>query len=194
MSTNSQTNAIQAINDPQNYVNDIIQRATAYKDYAQKYQSAMEKIEDDKDYQDKYRDLAIQLAEDKMNEVIDYKKSLQDELTNKKRMVKIQTYENKRYKAINNVIIMMTLTFIALIGNNFLKAVLPEFLSLGLFVIIVLVGGYLIATTLLDIFNRDHHDFDKYDFGDFNVEKHKQSEEAIALTNAALNKTSCDRN
>ena len=75
MSTNSQTNAIQAINDPQNYVNDIIQRATAYKDYALKYQSAMEKIEDDKDYQDKYRNLAIQLAEDKMNEVIDYKKS-----------------------------------------------------------------------------------------------------------------------
>ena len=194
MSTNSQTNAIQAINDPQNYVNDIIQRATAYKDYALKYQSAMEKIEDDKDYQDKYRDLAIKLAEDKMNEVIDYKKGLQDELTNKKRMVKIQTYENKRYKAINNVIIMMTLTFVALIGNNFLKAVLPEFLSLGLFVIIVLVGGYLIATTLLDIFNRDHHDFDKYNFGDFNAEKHKQSEEAIALTNASLNKSKCPTN
>ena len=106
-------------------------------------------------------------------------------------MVKIQTYENKRYKAINNVIIMMTLTFIALIVNNFLKAVLPEFISLGLFVVIVLVGGYLIFTTLLDIFNRDHHDFDKYYFGEFDAEKHKQSEEAIALTNAALNKSKC---
>ena len=52
----------------------ILPNVPKLRDYAEKHQSAMNDIEDDLDYQDKYRNLAIQLAEDKMNEVIDLKK------------------------------------------------------------------------------------------------------------------------
>lgn len=90
-----------------------------------------------------------------------------DNIKNDKlRMVEINTYYGKRYKAYSELMklliyISLFLLFLAILNK---KELLPENISNALMIVVLVIGGYFFIRKLMDIIRRDNMDFDQYDW------------------------------
>jgi hypothetical protein len=89
-----------------------------------------------------------------------------EDTNNKKRMVEINTYYGKRYKAYSDfmkllIYICVPLLILAILKK---KGLVPDMVTYGLGSLVLLVGGYYFLWTIIDITWRDKMNFDSYDW------------------------------
>jgi len=110
--------------------------------------------------------VAIDVIENELNNSKRRLNYLQEEKSNKLRLVGINTYYGKQYNAHKEI--MKTVVFICIpvliltiLAN---KGILPGQVNLLLSGIIIIIGSILIGYKIIDLFNRDNMNFDEYNW------------------------------
>lgn len=89
---------------------------------------------------------------------------------NKMRMVQINTYFGKRYKAHTKVtkkliFICIPLLILAILKKKgLIPAIIPDMVIYGISALIILIGGYSLIVNIIDINSRDNMDYDAYNW------------------------------
>lgn len=123
---------------------------------------------------------AVGVVEGELNNAKTQLNELETVKNNKMRMVEINTYYGKRYKAHTQIIKKLILISVPLLILAILKkkdlipAIIPEMFIYGVSGLIILVGGYSILMNIIDVNSRDNMDFDEYSWS-FNPESVKPS-------------------
>lgn len=123
---------------------------------------------------------AVGVVENELNNAKRQLNQLETNKHNKMRMVEINTYYGKRYKAHTQLIkklifICIPLLIIAILKNKGLIPVfIPEMVIYGLSTLIIIVGGYSLVKNIIDIYSRDNMDYDAYNWN-FNPDAQKPS-------------------
>jgi hypothetical protein len=109
---------------------------------------------------------AIDVLENQLNESKIKLNIIEDQKSNKQRLVEINTYFGKRYNAHSNlmkiiVFICIPVIILTVLAN---KGILPLNIYRLLSVIILVIGLVLIGLQLIDISNRDDMNWDEYDW------------------------------
>jgi hypothetical protein len=110
--------------------------------------------------------VAIKIVEDELANSREKLKKLQEDKSNKLRLVEINTYYGKSYNAktyIMKIIVYMCIPILllAVLNNN---GIIPSELYGFISIIIMVVGIYFIGAQLIDITNRDKMNYDEYDW------------------------------
>ncbi len=110
--------------------------------------------------------IAIKIVEDELANSREKLKKLQEDKTNKLKLVEINTYYSKSYNAktyIMKVIVYMCIPILllAVLNNN---GLIPTGLYAFISIAIMVIGIYLIGAQLIDITNRDDMNYDEYDW------------------------------
>jgi hypothetical protein len=110
--------------------------------------------------------ILIDVVEKELNEAKTRMNQI-DNITNEKlRMVEINTYYGKRYKAYTElmklIIYISSVLLILVILNK--KQIIPEKIGNGIMGLVVAVGIFFIIRKLVDIYFRDNMDFDQYEW------------------------------
>lgn len=110
--------------------------------------------------------VAIKLIEDELANSREKLKKLQEDKSNKLRLVEINTYYGKSYNAktyIMKIIVYMCIPILllAVLNNN---SLIPSGLYTLISIIIMVIGIYFIGAQLIDITNRDEMNYDEYDW------------------------------
>jgi len=110
--------------------------------------------------------VAIKIVEDELANSREKLKKLQEDKSNKLRLVEINTYYGKSYNAktyIMKIIVYMCIPILllAVLNNN---GLIPSGLYAFISIIIMVVGIYFIGAQLIDITNRDEMNYDEYDW------------------------------
>ena len=106
----------------------------------------------------------VSIAEESLNTSKENLNHLSETKNNKMRMVQINTYFGKKYKAQAGLMKLIIVVSIILLLLAFLRknGVLPESIANILMGIVFLVGGFFILRRVLDISSRDNMNFDAY--------------------------------
>jgi hypothetical protein len=109
---------------------------------------------------------AIDILENQLNESKKKLNIIEEQKSNKQRLVEINTYFGKRYNAHSNlmkiiVFICIPVIILTVLAN---KGILPLNIYRLLTVIILLIGLVLIGLQLIDISNRDDMNWDEYEW------------------------------
>jgi hypothetical protein len=109
---------------------------------------------------------AIDILENELNESKIKLNIIEEQKSNKQRLVEINTYFGKRYNAHSNlmkiiVFICIPVIILTVLAN---KGILPLNIYRLLSVIILVIGLILIGLQLIDISNRDDMNWDEYDW------------------------------
>ena len=110
--------------------------------------------------------VAIKIVEDELANSRERLKKLQEDKTNKLRLVEINTYYSKSYNAktyIMKIIVYMCIPILllAVLNNN---GLIPSGLYAFFSIVIMVIGIYFIGAQLIDITNRDDMNYDEYDW------------------------------
>jgi hypothetical protein len=123
---------------------------------------------------------AVGVVEGELNNAKTQLNELETIKNNKMRMVEINTYYGKRYKAHTQIIKKLILICVPLLILAILKkkelipSIIPEMFIYGVSGLILLVGGYSILMNIIDVYSRDNMDFDEYSWN-FNPDSVKPS-------------------
>jgi hypothetical protein len=123
---------------------------------------------------------AVGIVEGELNNAKTQLNELETIKNNKMRMVEINTYYGKRYKAHTQIIKKLILISVPLLILAILKkkglipSIIPEMFIYGISGLIILLGGYSILTNIIDVNSRDNMDFDEYSWS-FNPDAVKPS-------------------
>jgi hypothetical protein len=114
---------------------------------------------------------AVGVVENELNNAKKQLNQLETNKHDKMRMVEINTYYGKRYKAHTQVakkliFICIPLLILAILKKkDLIPPFIPEMVIYGISALIILAGGYSLIRTMLDINSRDNMDFDEYNWG-----------------------------
>ena len=123
---------------------------------------------------------AVGVVEGELNNAKTQLNELETIKNNKMRMVEINTYYGKRYKAHTQIIKKLILICVPLLILAILKkkelipSIIPDMFIYGVSGLILLVGGYSILMNIIDVYSRDNMDFDEYSWN-FNPDSVKPS-------------------
>lgn len=106
------------------------------------------------------------VAESQLTDIKHQIRKLEEMKNDKLRMVEIGSYEAQRYDAYKKVMFYIFLTAIAMVIINKISqlGILPDFLSIGLMAVVLVVSIIAVVKNLLDIGSRSPLNFDKYNF------------------------------
>jgi hypothetical protein len=110
--------------------------------------------------------VAIDVIENELNNSKRRLNYLQEEKSNKLRLVGINTYYGKQYNAHKEVMktvvyVCIPVLILTILAN---KGILPGQLNLLLSGVIIIIGCILIGYQIIDLFNRDNMNFDEYNW------------------------------
>ena len=113
--------------------------------------------------------VAAQVIEGQMNTAKDTLDGLRQDKSNKLRLVEINNYYGRKYEYQTDImkIIVLMCAPILVISVLLKKGFLPEMVSTGLIVVIIVAGIIAVARKLMDLNRRNNLNFDQYDH-DFN--------------------------
>jgi len=113
--------------------------------------------------------VAVQVIEGQMNTAKDTLDGLKQDKSNKLRLVEINNYYGRKYEYQTDImkIIVLMCAPILVISVLLKKGFLPEMVSTGLIVVIIVAGIIAVARKLMDLNRRNNLNFDQYDH-DFN--------------------------
>jgi hypothetical protein len=108
----------------------------------------------------------VSIVEDELNNAKIQLNQLYEIKHNKMRMVEINTYYGKRYKAQSSVmkLIIFVCVIILVLAILQKKSLLPESIANILLGIVIVIGGFFIIWRILDISRRDNMNFDEYNW------------------------------
>lgn len=113
---------------------------------------------------------AVGVVEKELNNAKKHLNTLETSKHDKMRMVEINTYYGKRYKAHTQLVKKLIFISIPLIVLAILKKkdlippFIPETVIYGISGLIVLVGGLSLIHTIVDIYSRDNMEYDEYNW------------------------------
>ena len=110
--------------------------------------------------------MAIEIVENELAESKRRLQLLEDDKSNKLRLVEINTYYGKKYNAhsgIMKTIVIMCIP-ILIIGILSSRGILSNNITGGLITIIIIIGIISIGSQIIDLSNRDNMNFDEYDW------------------------------
>jgi len=108
----------------------------------------------------------VDLAEKNLNQLKKNTNNSDSNLGNKMRMVEINTYYSKKYKAYATIVYLMIILTLPILVLSVLRkrSLIPNMIA-DLFIAIILVlGGYLVIQKLYDVMWRDNMNFDEYNW------------------------------
>lgn len=114
----------------------------------------------------KNKNITIGIIENELSDIKDKYNSIKSGHINKLRMVEINTYYSKKYKAYGElmktiIIICIPILILSVLSNiNILSVNITRSIS----IFIVLVGALYIMTRVYDLYSRNNMDYDEYDF------------------------------
>lgn len=123
---------------------------------------------------------AVGVVENELNNAKKQLNQLENNKHDKMRMVEINTYYGKRYKAHTQLVkklifICIPLLILAILKKkDLIPLFIPELVIYVLSALIIIVGGYSLLHGIVDIYSRDNMDFDEYNWR-FNPEAQKPS-------------------
>ena len=112
----------------------------------------------------------VGVVEKELNNAKKNLNQLETSKNNKMRMVEINTYYGKRYKAHTQLIKKIILISIPLLILAILKKkdlippIIPENVIYGISGLIILIGGISLVYNIVDIYSRDNMDYDEYNW------------------------------
>tara|TARA_Y100001958_G_scaffold319_1_gene215 strand:+ start:2354 stop:3289 length:936 start_codon:yes stop_codon:yes gene_type:complete len=108
----------------------------------------------------------IDLAEKNLNQLKRNTNSGRSNVGNKMRMVEINTYYSKKYKAYATVVYLMIILTLPILVLSILRkrSLIPNMIADLLIAIILVIGGYFVIRKLYDIMWRDNMNFDEYNW------------------------------
>lgn len=112
----------------------------------------------------------VGIVENELNNAKAQLNQLDTNKQNKMRMVEINTYYGKRYKAHTKLVkklifICIPLLILAILKNKgLIPSFIPDAFIYGLSGLIILVGGYSLLNSIVDIYSRDNMDYDAYNW------------------------------
>lgn len=114
----------------------------------------------------KNKNITIGIIENELSDIKDKYNSIKSGHINKLRMVEINTYYSKKYKAYSElmksiIIICIPILILSVLSNI---NILPVNISRSISTFILLVGGLYIMTRVYDLYTRNNMDYDQYDF------------------------------
>lgn len=117
---------------------------------------------------------AVKIVENELNKAKTQLNTMETNKQNKMRMVEINTYYGKRYKAHTQLIkkivfIAIPLIILAILNK---QGLLSENIIYGLAVLILVLGGFVVIKNIIDLSSRDNMDYDAYNWR-FNPENVK---------------------
>jgi hypothetical protein len=109
---------------------------------------------------------AIDIIENELNQAKKKLNLIQDEKSNKLRLVEINTYYGKRYNAHTQLMKTIVLTCIPIIILSILanKGILPPKLYRVLAAIVLIIGVVILGRQLIDMSNRSNMNWDEYEW------------------------------
>ena len=109
--------------------------------------------------------VAAQVVESQMNNAKTMLASLKDDKSNKLRLVEINNYYGRKYEYQTDImkIVIMACAPILVISILLKKGFIPETISTGLIVVIIVAGIIAVARKVMDLNRRNNMNFDQYD-------------------------------
>ena len=113
---------------------------------------------------------AVGVIEKELNNAKEQLNQLDNVKNNKMRMVEINTYYGKRYKAhialIKQVLVIFVLLLILgiLMRIGLISAFIPNSVFYGLGTLVILIGGYGVIKNIIDLATRDNMNYDEYNW------------------------------
>ena len=109
--------------------------------------------------------VAAQVIESQMNTAKATLDGLREDKTNKLRLVEINNYYGRKYEYQTDIMKIVVLMCVPILVISVLmkKGFLPEMISTGLIVIIIVAGIIAVARKLMDLNQRNNLNFDQYD-------------------------------
>jgi len=140
-------------------------RVNLYSSLNNMYSSYTQNVESSNNTLDEQL-LAINIVEKELNEAKIRLKALEQDKTNKLRMVEINTYYSKQYAAYTDfmktvVFLCIPMLILAILGN---KGLIPQTLNIILIGIIMVLFVLIIGYKLIDIITRNNMNFDEYNW------------------------------
>ena len=112
----------------------------------------------------------VGIVENELNTAKSHLNQLNTNKHNKMRMVQVNTYYGKRYKAHTRVIkklifICVPLLILAILKKKgLIPPFIPDSVIYGISALIIFGGGYSLVDSLIDIYSRDNMDYDAYNW------------------------------
>lgn len=109
--------------------------------------------------------VAAQVVESQMNNAKTMLASLREDKSNKLRLVEINNYYGRKYEYQTDImkIVIMACAPILVISILLKKGFIPETISTGLIVLIIVAGIIAVARKVMDLNRRNNMNFDQYD-------------------------------
>jgi hypothetical protein len=109
--------------------------------------------------------VAAQVVESQMNNAKTMLASLKEDKSNKVRLVEINNYYGRKYEHQTDImkIVIMACAPILVISVLLKKGFIPETISTGLIVLIIVAGIIAVARKVMDLNRRNNMNFDQYD-------------------------------
>ena len=109
--------------------------------------------------------VAAQVVESQMNNAKTMLASLKEDKSNKVRLVEINNYYGRKYEYQTDImkIVIMACAPILVISVLLKKGFIPETISTGLIVLIIVAGIIAVARKVMDLNRRNNMNFDQYD-------------------------------
>ena len=109
--------------------------------------------------------VAAQVVESQMNNAKTMLASLKEDKSNKLRLVEINNYYGRKYEYQTDImkIVIMACAPILVISILLKKGFIPETISTGLIVLIIVAGIIAVARKVMDLNRRNNMNFDQYD-------------------------------
>jgi hypothetical protein len=110
--------------------------------------------------------ITLEIIEDELSNIKDKYNGIKSGHINKLRMVEINTYYSKKYKAYGNlmkiiIMICVPVLILSILSN---RDLLPSSITRGVSIFIILIGTFYIMTKMYDLYIRNNMNYDQYDF------------------------------
>ena len=142
-----------------------VMRTNLYATIPPKYQQSTQDAASTYNSLKEKRDL-VDMAEAELNQVKTNINEHDQGLNNKMRMVEINTYYSKKYKAYANLVYLLIIVTLPILILSILRkrSIIPNAIVDTLIAIIIAFGGYLVLDKVYDLAWRDNMNFDEYNW------------------------------
>jgi hypothetical protein len=139
--------------------------------------------------------VAAQVVESQMNNAKTMLASLKEDKSNKLRLVEINNYYGRKYEYQTDImkIVIMACAPILVISILLKKGFIPETISTGIIVLIIVAGIIAVARKVMDLNRRNNMNFDQYDmpFNPYAVSVSKTENTNLADSSRMSTYSSC---
>jgi hypothetical protein len=110
--------------------------------------------------------VTLEIIEGELSNIKEKYNGIKNGHINKLRMVEINTYYSKKYKAYSNIMIIIIVICIPILILAILakKGLLHSNITSGISMFIILIGSFYIVTRIYDLYIRNNMNYDQYDF------------------------------